>query len=114
MAKVILTMQYEIDEKKRDGFLATVQELKSHYASNPHISYLVGEQKGKKNAFAEMYIADSEEAYAQFKENEDQAADTISEKLSTVYEKRESKIHNVSGNRMMSASLQVCHHSYTS
>ena len=29
-----------------------------------------------------MYIADSEEAYAQFKENEDQAADTISEKLS--------------------------------
>ncbi len=82
MAKVILTMQYEIDEKKRDGFLATVQELKSHYASNPHISYLVGEQKGKKNVFAEMYIADSEEAYAQFKENEDQAADTISEKLS--------------------------------
>jgi len=75
-------MQYEIDEKKRDGFLATVQELKSHFASNPHISYLVGEQKGKKNAFAEMYIADSEEAYAQFKENEDQAADTISEKLS--------------------------------
>ncbi|MGA7159372.1 MAG: hypothetical protein WBZ48_00080 [Bacteroidota bacterium] len=83
MAKVILTMQYEIDEKKRDGFLATVQELKSHYASNPHISYLVGEQKGKKNAFSEMYIADSEEAYTHFKENEDQAADLISEKLST-------------------------------
>jgi hypothetical protein len=83
MAKVILTMQYEIDEKQRDGFLATVQELKSHYASSPHISYLVGEQKGKKNAFAEMYIADSEEAYAQFKEIEDQAADSISEKLST-------------------------------
>jgi hypothetical protein len=82
MAKVILTMQYEIDEKKRDGFLATVHELKTHYASNPHISYLVGEQKGKKNAFAEMYIADSEEAYAQFKENEDQAADALSEKLS--------------------------------
>jgi hypothetical protein len=82
MAKVILTMQYEIDEKKRDGFLATVQELKTHYASNPHIVYLVGEQKGKKNAFSEMYIADSEEAYAQFKEIEDQAADTISEKLS--------------------------------
>jgi hypothetical protein len=83
MAKVILTMQYEIDEKKREGFLATVQELKSHYASNPHISYVVGEQKGKKNSFSEMYIADSEEAYAQFKEIEDQAADALSEKLST-------------------------------
>ena len=35
-----------------------------------------------KNAFAEMYIAESEEAYAQFKESEDQAADSISEKLS--------------------------------
>jgi hypothetical protein len=82
MAKVILTMQYEIDEKKREEFLATVQQLRSHYSANPHIAYLVCEQKGKKNAFAEMYIADSEEAYAQFKESEDQVADGISEKLS--------------------------------
>jgi quinol monooxygenase YgiN len=82
MAKVILTMQYEIDEKKREEFLGTVKELQSHYKANPHISYLVCEQKGKKNAFVEMYIAESEEAYAQFKESEDQAADNISEKLS--------------------------------
>lgn len=83
MAKVILSMQYEIDEKKRDEFLVTVQQLKSHYASNPNISYIVCEQKGKKNAFAEMYIAVSEEAYAQFKESEDQEADSLSEKIST-------------------------------
>jgi len=83
MAKVILSMQYEIDDKKRDEFLATVQQLRSHYASNPNISYIVCEQKGKKNAFAEMYIASSEEAYAQFKESEDQEADALSEKLST-------------------------------
>lgn len=83
MARVILSMQYEIDEKKRDEFLATVAQLKSHYTSNPHISYIVCEQKGKKNAFAEMYIADTEESYTQFKESEDPAADTISEKLSS-------------------------------
>ena len=83
MAKVILSMQYEIDEKKRDEFLSTAQQLRSHYASNPNISYIVCEQKGKKNAFAEMYIANSEEAYAQFKESEDQEADALSEKLST-------------------------------
>ncbi|HTR82364.1 MAG TPA: hypothetical protein VMM58_12110 [Bacteroidota bacterium] len=82
MAKVILSMQYEIDEKKRDEFLATVQGLKSHYSSNPHISYIVCEQKGKKNAFAEMYIAASEEAYTQFTESEDQEADSLSEKIS--------------------------------
>ncbi len=83
MAKVILTMQYDIDEKKRGDFLATVEQLKSHFTSNPHISYIVCEQKGKKNAFAEIYTADSEEAYAQFKESEDQTADSISEKIAT-------------------------------
>ena len=82
MAKVILTMQYEIDEKKREKFLETVKQLQSHYKANPHIQYFVCEQKGKKNAFAEMYIAESEEAYAQFKESEDQTADSISEELS--------------------------------
>ncbi len=83
MARVILSMQYEIDDKKRNDFLATAQQLKTHYVSNPNISYIVCEQKGKKNAFAEMYIAVSEEAYTQFKESEDQEADTLSEKLST-------------------------------
>ena len=83
MAKMVLTMQYEIDENKREEFLATVKQLQSHYSSNPHIAYLVCEQKGKKNSFAEMYTADSEEAYTQFKESEDVEADALSEKLST-------------------------------
>ena len=76
-------MQYEIDEKRREEFLATVQQLKSHLASNPNISYVVGEQKGKKNAFAEMYIAATEDAYTQFKESEDAEADVLSEKISS-------------------------------
>ena len=82
MAKVVLTMQYEIDEKKREEFLSSAQQLRAHYSGNASISYLVCEQKGKKNAFAEVYVAESEEAYAQFKESEDQVADSISEKIS--------------------------------
>lgn len=83
MSKVILTMQYEIDEKMREEFLATIRQLQTHYQGNPHISYVVCEQKGKKNSFAEVYTAESEEAYAQFTESEDQTADGLSEKLST-------------------------------
>ena len=83
MAKVILSMQYEIDDKKREEFLSTVQGLKSHYSSNPNISYIVCEQKGKRNAFAEMYIASSEEAYNQFTESDDEIADGLSEKISS-------------------------------
>jgi hypothetical protein len=82
MAKVIVTMHYDVDESKRDAYLIAVEELKAHYATNPYVSYFVCEQKGKKNAFAEIYLAHSEVAYRKFEESEDDVADQIAEKLS--------------------------------
>ena len=41
MAKVIVTMHYEVDEAKRDAYLSAVEELKTHYATNPYVSYFV-------------------------------------------------------------------------
>ena len=81
MAKVIVTMHYEVDEAKRDAYLSAVEELKAHYATNPYVSYFVCEQNGKKNAFAEIYLAHSEVAYRKFEESEDDVADQIAAKL---------------------------------
>jgi hypothetical protein len=81
MAKVVLTMQYEVDEEKRQEYLAAVEKLKAHYAANQHVAYSVFEQKGKKNAFAEMFVAQSEDAFKQYEESEDEVADSLAQKI---------------------------------
>ncbi|MCX6136848.1 MAG: hypothetical protein NTV54_05050 [Ignavibacteriales bacterium] len=81
MAKVVLTMQYEVAEESRQEYLAAVEKLKAHYAANQHVMYSVFEQKGKRNAFAEMFVAQSEEAYKQYEESEDEVADTLAQKI---------------------------------
>jgi hypothetical protein len=81
MAKVVLTMQYEVADENRQEYLAAVERLKTHYAANQHVTYSVFEQKGKRNAFAEMFVAQSEEAFKQYEESEDEAADTLAQKI---------------------------------
>ncbi len=81
MGKVILTVQYDVVGDKRNEYLASVEKLKSHYATNQYVSYSVYEQRGKHNSFAEIFLAHSEVAYKKFEESEDDAADTISAEL---------------------------------
>ncbi len=83
MAKVVLTMQYEVEEDKRTEYLSTVEELRKHFGGKPYITYGVYEQKGKRNAFAEMFVSDSEEQYRQYEEAEDDVADQLAAKLAT-------------------------------
>lgn len=81
MAKVILTIQYEIEDGKREEYLKAIEQLKQHYASNEHITYTVFEQKRKKNAFFETFTAVSEEAFNKFEESDDETADKLSAQL---------------------------------
>ena len=81
MAKVVLTMQYEVAEEDRQEYLSAVQKLKSHYAANEHVAYSAFEQKGKRNVFAEMFVAQSEEAFKQYEESDDETADTLAQKI---------------------------------
>ncbi len=81
MAKVILTIQYEIEEGKREAYLKAIEQLKQHYAANEHVAYSVFEQKRKKNAFFETFTAATEEAFTKFEESDDEVADKLSEQL---------------------------------
>lgn len=81
MGKVILTVQYDVKEDKRNEYLSSVEKLKSHYATNQFVSYSVYEQRGKQNSFAEIFLAHSEVAYKKFEESDDEAADSISAEL---------------------------------
>ncbi|MBW7888280.1 MAG: MFS transporter [Bacteroidetes bacterium] len=81
MGKVVLLVQYEVKENKRSEYLAAVEKLKSHYATNQFVSFSVYEQKGKPNAFAEMFLAHSDVVYKKFEESEDNVADELAAKL---------------------------------
>jgi hypothetical protein len=84
MAKVVLTVQYEIKDGQREQYLATIEKMKSHLAAHPHVKYSVYEQKGKKNFFTEMFVSNSEEDYKQFEESDDEVADTLAQAISEI------------------------------
>ncbi len=88
MGKVILTVQYDVKEAKRNDYLTAVEKLKSHYATNQFVSYSVYEQRGKQNSFAEIFMAHSEVAYKKFEESDDQIADTLTAQLQDFVESK--------------------------
>ncbi|MEW6062117.1 MAG: hypothetical protein AB1600_09285 [Bacteroidota bacterium] len=81
MGKVILTVQYDVKNDKRNEYLNTIEKLKAHYATNQYVSYSVYEQRGKQNSFAEIFLAHSEVAYKKFEESEDDTADQLTAEL---------------------------------
>lgn len=82
MGKVILTVQYDVKEGKRNQYLTVAEKLKSHYATNQFVSYSIYEQKNKLNSFAEIFLAHSEVAYKKFEESDDEVADQLTSELS--------------------------------
>ena len=63
MAKVLLSIRYEIEASKRDEYLGVIRELKSVLKTEGLESYSVFEVKGKSNHFEEIYTYSSEQAY---------------------------------------------------
>ncbi len=86
MGKVILTVQYDVKDGKRNDYLAVAEKLKSHYATNQFVSYSIYEQKNKQNSFAEIFLAHSEVAYKKFEESEDDTADKLTSQLADFVE----------------------------
>lgn len=84
MSKVIFTIVYSVDEKKRDEYLDIIRELKSLVKAEGLLSYSVYEAKNKKNKFEEIYEFESEQAYEDFDDNSDERIDILMSKLSDV------------------------------
>lgn len=72
MSKVLFTINYEIQENKREEFLKTIRELKTLIKAEGLESYSVYEVKGKTNRFQEQYIFVTEEAFENFEDNTDE------------------------------------------
>ncbi len=77
MAKVMFTISYDVNPDKRDDYLALTQEMKAHLATTNNKSYMICEQKGKKNSFSEVFIFNSLEDYDQLEDQDDRMTELI-------------------------------------
>ncbi len=77
MGKVIFTVSYDITPEKRDEYLALVNEMKQTLAQRS-ASYSVYEQKGRKNAFSEIFVFNSLDEYEQMEDQDEQTTAYLS------------------------------------
>ena len=81
MAKVIFSIQYEINSNKKEEYFGVVKELKNLLKAEGLENYSVYEVKGKPNHFQEIYTFSSSEAFDQFDDNENERLNILITKL---------------------------------
>lgn len=87
MAKVIFSISYTIIPEKRDDYLLVIKELKNLVKAEGMESYSVFESK-KKNTFSEVYVFESNQAYEDFDDNQDERVDILMTKLSDMIQEQ--------------------------
>lgn len=82
MAKVIFSIQYDVNPGKRDEYFNIMREMKTLVKADGLLSYSIFEKKNKSNSFEEVYLFDSNESYEQFDDNQNERVDILMSKLS--------------------------------
>lgn len=99
MAKVIFSIQYEINSNKKEEYFGVVKELKNLLKAEGLENYSVYEVKGKPNHFQEIYTFSSSEAFEQFDDNENERLNILITKLNDLTTENSTKyttLHEVS------------------
>jgi len=81
MAKVLLSIRYEIESSRRDEYLGVIRELKSVLKTDGLESYSVFEVKGKPNNFEEIYTYSSELAYEEADDSDNERINILINKI---------------------------------
>jgi L-rhamnose mutarotase len=81
MAKVIFSIQYEINSGKKEEYFGVVKELKNLLKAEGLENYSVYEIKGKPNNFQEIYTFSSGEAFDKFDDDQDERLNLLITKL---------------------------------
>jgi heme-degrading monooxygenase HmoA len=92
MAKVIFSIQYEVQNDKRDEFINSLKELKSLLKADGLESYSLFEGKTK-NHFQEVYQFSSKEAFDNFDDSENERIDILISKIEDLKEPNSTKYY---------------------
>jgi L-rhamnose mutarotase len=82
MAKVIFSIQYEINSGKKEEYFSVIKELKNLLKAEGLESYSVYDLKGKPNNYQEIYTFSSSEAFDKFDDDQDERLNLLINKLS--------------------------------
>ena len=99
MAKVIFSIQSEINSNKKEEYLGVVKELKSLLKAEGLENYSVYEVKGKPNNYQEIYTFSSSEAFDQFDDNQNERLNILINKLNDLTTENSTKyttLHEIS------------------
>jgi L-rhamnose mutarotase len=91
MSKVIFSIQYEIDNSRRDEYFTIARELKSLLKVDGLEDYSIYQVKGKENNFEEIYTFNSNEAYENFDDNQNERIGILLNKLSNLVKDNSTK-----------------------
>jgi hypothetical protein len=82
MPKVILLVNVELEEGKRDQYLAATGELQNRFRESGDVNYSVFENQGKeKDSFTEMFTFNDMTTYEAFDDREDDDANDLFAKI---------------------------------
>ena len=82
MSKILFTINYEIQQERKEEYIRTVRELKNLIKAEGLESYKVYRTKGKSNRFEEQYIFSSDEAFDSFEDDADERINLLVTKIS--------------------------------
>jgi hypothetical protein len=91
MPKVIFSIQYEVEENKREEYFGIIRELKNLLKVDGLESYSVYEVKGKPNQFEEIYSFSTTEAYENFDDNQNERISILLNKLTDIVKNNSTK-----------------------
>jgi hypothetical protein len=78
MSKVILLVNVDLEPDKRDDYLATTSQLRSHFQATNGVNYSVFENHGKEsNSFTEMFTFPDMPTYEAFDDQNDEQANEL-------------------------------------
>ena len=81
MAKVLVTIQYDVEPVKRDAYLAHVREMREHAVEVLKLDYQVYEDVEHPGSFTELFSCASQEDYDALDEKQDDAFRDLVAKL---------------------------------
>lgn len=91
MAKVLFSVQYEINPDKRDEYLKLIKELKNLVKADGLLDYSVYEQKNKRNHFEELFTFASDEAYDNFEDEQSERINILISSISNLAKENSTK-----------------------
>ena len=91
MSKMLFTIQYEVENSKREEYFSVVKELKNLLKADGLENYAVYEVKGKQNHFEEIYTFSSPEAYEAFDDNQSERISILLNKLNDLTKQNTTK-----------------------